>query len=393
MKRGQSISDPGLAGIITKFAIFLRGHGFRVFQTNIHDALASLKYINLFNRQDFYSTLRANLVNTDMEWSQFSHLFAQFWNTDTKNKRKNSDKAGSKQIPFIEDITEDEVLSKEDKGDSTSSDLSFEQKEEYLEGIGYSPVSRVEKKEISLLNEADIQVARLALKKMSEPFKIQRTRRTKKGLHSGCQIDFPNMMRKSLKFGGYPLELFFKEKRKRLRRLVIIADVSGSMERYASFVIPFILSIRGVGSKAEVFVFSTSLTRVTHLVKHLDIKRSLERITKEMPNWSGGTRIGFSLKQFNQWGDGSLVNKRSVIIILSDGWDLGSKGILKREMETLNRKAHSIIWLNPILNDPDLQRMCKGMQIALPFIDHLIPVNNLEGLKKAGRVISKVLLH
>jgi len=393
MKKEQNIFNPGLAGIIVKFAIFLKAHGFKVFQSNIYDALISLSHINLFNKHDLFFALRANLVNTDMEWSQFSHLFNEFWDMYGKSQENGLSKRKSKQFPFIEDTPNNDPFKKENKETRLSSSLPFEAKKQYLEGIGYSPISKVEKKEIGLLSDIDIQIAKLALKRIAEPFRIQRTRRTKKGLRSGCCIDFPNIMRKSLRFEGYPLELFFKEKRKRLRKLVIIADVSGSMERYASFVIPFILSIRGAGSRAEVFVFSTSLTRITHIIKHLDLEKTLNRISEEVPNWAGGTRIGFSLNQFNQWDGGSLVNKRSVIIILSDGWDLGSKELLRREMEILNRKVYSIIWLNPILNDPNLQRMCKGMQIALPYIDYLIPVNNLEGLKRVGKLISRLIVH
>lgn len=392
MKKGLNLFNPGLAGIIAKFALFLKAHGFKVFQSNIHDALLSLNYVNIFNKQDFFYTLRANLVNTDREWSLFPHLFNEFWNTHIRNKKKNKNKERSEQIPVIEEVLSNGALKEEEKKINALSELPSEMEAQHLEGIGYSPISKIEKKEISLLNDEDVQVARLALKNMVEPFRIQRTRRTKKGLHSGGQIDFSTMMRRSIKFEGYPVEIFFKEKRKRLKRIVIIADVSGSMERYASFVIPFILSIRGVGSKAEVFVFSTSLTRITHIVRHLDLDKTLNKISEEVSNWSGGTRIGFSLRQFNQWAGGDLVNKRSVIIILSDGWDLGSKELLRREMEILSEKAYSIIWLNPILGDPDLQWMCKGMQIAFPYIDHLIPVNNLEGLKRAAKLISRLII-
>jgi len=111
-----------------------------------------------------------------------------------------------------------------------------------------------------------------------------------------------------------------------------------------------------------------------------------------VPNWSGGTRIGYSLRQFNQQ-NGQLINKRAIVVILSDGWDLGSKELLKKEMERLRSRVHSIIWLNPIMNDPDLSRMCKGMQVALPYLDYAIPVNNLEALRRVAKVISRLVIH
>ncbi len=390
MRKGRSIfNNYGLAGEVAKFADFLRENGFRVFQSSIQDALVSLKSINLFNKADFFAALRANLVKTDMEWTLFPRLFDEFWGFYINKKNKNIKK---KILPFIEDVSNNGEEGTNKQNARTLYKSLFKEEKQYFEGVGYSPISRVKKKEISLFSDSDVQVARLALKKMAEPFKTYRSRRMRKGHYSGNNLDFVRIMRKSLKYDGVPFELFFKEKKKKLRRLLIIADVSGSMERYASFVIPFILSIRGAGSKAEVFVFSTSLTRVTHIVKHLNIEKALQKISEDVPNWAGGTRIGYSLKQFNKLKSG-LIDKRSVVVILSDGWDLGSKELLRREIEVLSKRVHSIIWLNPILNDPNLNKMCKGMIVALPYVDHLLPVNNLEDLKRVGRLISRLILH
>ncbi len=189
------------------------------------------------------------------------------------------------------------------------------------------------------------------------------------------------------------MELFYRAKKRRLKRLVILADVSGSMDRYARFVMPFLLGLRGAGSRAEVFVFSTSLTCITSLIKHLDIDKALLRISEEVPNWSGGTRIGFSLHQFNQGRGAQLINSRTVVVIMSDGWDLGGKELLKREMAAISRKAHCVIWLNPLAGDPDYRPVCQGMRIALPYVDHFLPADSLESLKRVGRVLSNVMVH
>jgi uncharacterized protein with von Willebrand factor type A (vWA) domain len=206
-------------------------------------------------------------------------------------------------------------------------------------------------------------------------------------------MDFRRVMRKSLKGGGIPLELFYKEKKRRLKRLVILADVSGSMDRYARFVMPFLLGMKGVGSRAEVFVFSTSLSCITSLIKHLSIDKALKRISEEVPDWSGGTRIGYSLHQFIQTRGAQLLNKKTVVVIMSDGWDLGGKELLKREMAVINRKAHSVIWLNPLAGDPEYRPVCQGMRIALPFIDYFLPADSLESLKRVGKLLSKVMVH
>jgi uncharacterized protein with von Willebrand factor type A (vWA) domain len=386
----QKTGPPGLAGEVVGFADFLKGRGLKVFQSSVHDALRSLKEIDLSKRQDFFASLRANLINTDVEWVQFADLFEKFWH----RKNKESKEPDMTLQPPEREI--DKVLS-----DAESlPDINAEQsaptedtdKREWLEGVAYSPVSTVEKKDLGNFDKGDIQVAQLALKKIMEPFRIDISRRSRRSRKSG-DMDLRRIMRKSLKNEGIPMELFFKEKKKRLKRLVILADVSGSMDRYARFVMPFMLGLRGVGSRAEVFVFSTSLTPVTLIIRHLSFEKALERIAHEVPEWSGGTRIGYSLHQFNQAHGRRLVSQRTVVVILSDGWDLGGKELLRREMEALARKAHTVIWLNPLAGDPDYQPVCQGMRIALSYVDYFLPADSLQSLKQVGKLLSRVMIH
>jgi len=386
----EKIGPPGLAGEVVGFADFLKGHGFKVFQSGVHDALRSLEEIDLSKRQDFFTSLRANLINTDVEWIQFADLFEKFW-----HRRNNELKEpGMPHRPPEREI--DKVLSDAeslpDMDTEQSAPTEDTDKREWLEGVAYSPVSTVEKKDLGNFDKGDIQVAQLALKKITEPFRIDISRRSRRTRKSG-DMDFRRIMRKSLKNDGFPMELFFKEKKKRLKRLVILADVSGSMDRYAQFVMPFMLGLRGVGSRAEVFVFSTSLTPVTFIIRHLSFEKALERIARDVPEWSGGTRIGYSLHQFNQTHGHRLVSQRTVVVILSDGWDLGGKELLRREMDALTRKAHTVIWLNPLAGDPDYQPVCQGMRIALSYVDYFLPADSLQSLKQVGRLLSRVIIH
>jgi hypothetical protein len=384
-------TDPaGLAGEVVRFADFLKGRGFKVFQSGVHDALRSLEKIDLSKRQDFFASLRANLINTDMEWVQFTDLFEEFWS----QKNKESKEHGMPHPPPEQETRKvlSDTESLPDINPEQSAPMEDTDKKEWLEGVAYSPVSTVEKKDLGNFGKGDIQVAQLALKKIMEPYRIDISRRTRKSRKSG-DMDFRRIMRKSLKNEGFPMELFFKEKKKRLKRLVVLADVSGSMDRYAQFVMPFMLGLRGVGSRAEVFVFSTSLTPVTFIIRHLSFEKALKRIAREVPEWSGGTRIGYSLHQFNQAHGHRLASQRTVVVILSDGWDLGGKELLRREMEALARKAHTVIWLNPLAGDPDYQPVCQGMRIALSYVDYFLPADSLQSLKQVGRLLSKVMIH
>ncbi|MCG6881143.1 MAG: VWA domain-containing protein [Deltaproteobacteria bacterium] len=381
----------GLAGKMIAFAAFLRDRGFRVFQSGVYDALRAVQTIGLEDRSDFFFCLRSILTTTDLEWVQFQSLFDEFWATVDEEPEGEKD-APRKSDPNARNNGEGEGRQLPAESEPVTGDTLSTEKE-WLEGIAYSPiVSVVEKKDLSRFNQADVQVASLALKKMVAPFQVDRSRRLRRTKKSGG-MDFQRIIRKSLKTGGIPFELFFKRKKLRLKRLVILADVSGSMDRYAQFVMPFLLGLRGIGSRAEVFVFSTTLTSITFSIRHMNFEKVLSHMAQEVPDWSGGTRIGFSLHQFNEKHAQRLLNQRTVVVVLSDGWDLGAKDLLKREMAQISRKCHTVIWLNPLAGDPDYEPLCRGMNTALPYVDHFMAADSLQSLKRVGRLLSRVMVH
>jgi uncharacterized protein with von Willebrand factor type A (vWA) domain len=269
-------------------------------------------------------------------------------------------------------------------------DLLAPGKKESLEGTLYSPVALFEKRDLSQFERGDIQVAHLILKNMMACFRVAESRRFRRSKRTG-DMDFRLILKRSLKVEGLPLNLYYRRRKKRLKKLVILADVSGSMDRYVRFLMPFLLGLRGIGSQPEVFVFSTSLSRITFFVRKLPVEKALSRISCEVPDWSGGTRIGESLQQFHvRYGQRHL-NKRTVVVIMSDGWDLGARSLLQKEMQTLSGKVHSVIWLNPLAGDPEYRPLCRGMQAVLPYVDHLLAADSLQSLRKVGRVLSKVM--
>jgi uncharacterized protein with von Willebrand factor type A (vWA) domain len=378
----------GIAGEVTEFACFLKARGYKVFQSGILDSLRSLRHIPLSSRGDFFNVLRVNLASNDIEWSQFSSLFEEFFKAREEEQQNEPNLPTDGVCERTEGTLEDSVL--EARADVCVDTDDGEKGQ--MEGVAYSPIPRLEKKDLCSFDGKDVQAAQLALKRMTALFHLSLARRLKRSGKQG-NMDFRRVMRKSLKGGGLPLELFFREKRKRLKRLVILADVSGSMDRYARFVMPFLLGLRGSGSRAEVFVFSTTLSRITPLIRHLSLDKALERISREVPDWSGGTRIGFSLHQFNQAHGSQLLSRRTVVVVMSDGWDLGGKELLRREMAAISGQAHCVIWLNPLAGDPDYRPVCQGMQIALPYIDHFLPADSLQSLQRVGKILSNVMIH
>ncbi|MFH1351582.1 MAG: VWA domain-containing protein [Pseudomonadota bacterium] len=388
LSRLQARRDVSLTKRLILFSSFLKDHGFKVFSSSMLDSLKGLEVIDFSNREDFFYVLRANLVTTDAEWELFGELFEQFWQG----------------IEDGESEEEEDTLEREEKDDGDlvpefQLEMSHHQgpsgappEKEAMEAATYSPVSSLERKNLAQVDKKDIQYALLVLKSIISPFRISLTRRYKRSRRPE-DLDFRRILKKSLKTEGIPFEIFYRKKRKRLKRLVVLADVSGSMDRYARFVMPFIMGLKGVGSKADLFVFSTTLTPLSSILRRFTFDGALEKISREVTDWSGGTRIGYSLHQFNQRYGERLINKRTIVVIMSDGWDLGGRELLKREMEILSIGAHSVIWLNPLAGDPEYRPICQGMQTSLPYIDYFLPADSLQSLKKVGRTLTKVMSH
>lgn len=378
----------GLAEQVILFSRFLKRRGFKVFSSNVVDALRGLEEAGVGDRRHFFNILRANFVSTDVEWKLFNELFEEFWQGALKEP-ETREESRTEGLPEGRDDTVPErtiEAVREDKGDQ-----GVKSEKEMLEGALYSPVALLEKRDLSCFDRRDIQIAQLILKTMMFPFRLSTARRWKRSRRPG-DIHFRLILKKSLKAGGIPVELFYRRKKKRLKKLVILVDVSGSMDRYARFVMPFILGLRGVGSRADVYVFSTSLTPITRFVRKLSLEKALDMISEAVPDWSGGTRIGDSLREFNERFGAKHLNKKTIAVIMSDGWDLGAKNVLKREMATLARRVHAVLWLNPLAGDPQYRPLCRGMQTVLPYVDYLLPADSLQSLRKVGRTLSRVML-
>jgi uncharacterized protein with von Willebrand factor type A (vWA) domain len=381
------MGEPDLAERVIVFSRYLRDRGFKVFPSTISDSLSSLDLTDISLREDFKAVLRANLVTSEAEWKLFDPLFEAFWGErEGEEKRDERPKKCSGE--------DQEVLTAEASPDALADrNIRVDQlpHKKTLEGTTYSPVEVLRRKDLAQFEKGDIQLAQLILKNLISPFRIEVTRRFKRSKRPGY-IDFRRVLRKGLKSEGHPFELFYRKKKKRLKRVVILADVSGSMDRYFRFVMPFIMGLKGVGSKAEVFVFSTSLTSITPILRRYPLDKVLQMISREVPDWSGGTRIGYSLHQFNDHHGARLLNRRTVVVIMSDGWDLGARDLLKREMETLSQKTHCVMWLNPLAGDPEYKPVCRGMQTALPYLDYFLPADSLESLKRVGKTLSKMMV-
>ncbi len=215
------------------------------------------------------------------------------------------------------------------------------------------------------------------------------TRRERQG--GKDRLDLRRTLRTSFRHGGEILSWEGREKRRKPRPLVVIADISGSMERYTRILLHFVYGLtQGLGQRVEVFAFGTRLTRLSRHLRDRDIERALSGVSRAVSDWSGGTRIGDSLRSFNyDWGR-RVLGGGAVVLLISDGWDRGEPEILDAEMARLRRTSHRLIWLNPLLGSPEYEPLTRGMQTALPHVDDFLPVHNLASLESLARHLEKL---
>ena len=198
------------------------------------------------------------------------------------------------------------------------------------------------------------------------------------------------MVRASLATGGDPLERPYRARVERNRKLVLICDVSGSMERYSRALLLFLHAAHGSGRGVETFAFGTRLTRLTPELEARDPEAALDAASARVVDWSGGTRIGASLKHFNDlWGRRALT-RGAVVVILSDGWERDDAALVGREMARLARQAFAVVWVNPLKGHPEFQPLAGGMQAALPYIDRFLPGHDVASLEELAAALAGI---
>jgi hypothetical protein len=218
-----------------------------------------------------------------------------------------------------------------------------------------------------------------------EPRRTRRTVRTAQGE----LIDLRRTIRQNLRHGGELLRLAHKERKLKRRPVVLLCDISGSMERYSRVLLQFIYVVTSRLDRVESFVFSTRLTRITRQLRRRNIDDALREASAVVHDWAGGTRIGEAIKIFNYEWARRVLNQGAIVMIISDGWDRGDIALLEREMDRLHRSCHRLIWLNPLLGAADYQPLVRGIKAALPHIDNFLPVHNLASLEQLADLLAE----
>jgi uncharacterized protein with von Willebrand factor type A (vWA) domain len=221
------------------------------------------------------------------------------------------------------------------------------------------------------------------LRRLIEKLRWQMSRRITRrrtNARRGDLLHMRRILRESARHQGIALRLAWQRRKIKQRPLVLIADISGSMEKYARLLLQFLYSATHGLRRVECFVFGTRLTRITPQLQLRNIDRSVDQAAREVVDWAGGTRIGESLQSFNRrWGRRAL-GRGAVVLLISDGWDQGQPELLARELRFLQHRCHRLIWLNPLAGRATYQPLVGGMQAALKYIDDFLPIDNFQRL-------------
>ena len=369
-----------LTTAVLRFGHMLRASGMPLTIGEMMDGVRALDAVDLLDRQDVYLALRTTLVARYEEFPIFDRCFETFWRFQAEEGQELEGLTGPATPAIPEEHAGDSGAEAAQKKVSVALEGWEEQgddDEEPLEVPGVSEKEILMDQDFSSFPVEDLdEVARLTI--LIAKRLARRIGRRKRPTRRGGVIDMRRSIRANL-MKGEIIELRRRERRRRKVRLVLLCDVSGSMDLYSRFLLQFLYALQNVFGRVETFTFSTRLTRVTEHLKGASYRTALARLT-EVRDFSGGTRIGESLQEFNaRWG--SMVNRHTIVLLLSDGWDTGEPDILANEMLTIKRKAGRLIWLNPLLGNPSYEPLTRGMAAALPLVDHFAAAHNLASLR------------
>jgi Protein containing von Willebrand factor type A (vWA) domain len=387
----SSVRGQGTLPNLLAFGRALKELGVKVSLSQVIDVSRAVEFVDLADKGDFRALLRSNLISQKEDFPVFDMLFDCFWREQSYERvpMETLEIQGTPTESGAQEGGDEEGLEEAVAETVATENVPLENLDEFSVPT-YSPQELLNRKDFSEMGVEESRAIARAILLIATKIATQISRRKKLG-RKGNVVDPRWTMRKNMKYGGEIIDLVNRKRRIKKTRVVLLCDVSGSMDCYSRFLIQFMYGLQNELWGVETFVFSTSLSRITHLIRTKDIANALEKISGNIVGWSGGTNIGRSLHTFNRNFAPSMVTHRTVVVIISDGWDRGDVSLLEREMQDLKRRCKKIIWLNPLLASDNYEPLCKGMQAALPYLDLFLSVHNVNSLIALGRTLQKMV--
>ena len=361
--------------IAVAFSRVLRSAGITTPIGNVLTFVEALGKVGINDRDNVYWAGRSTLLRRPEDIALYNKAFAVFWERRTSQTIEQDE-----QLIRINIEIDDET----DGTDDGSSQDADDEGESIT--IRFSSVETLRKKDFATYSVDELHLAQdlmSQLRLVGSPRNSFRMRSTAKG----SRPDLRRTVRSSLRSGGEPIRRHWQENDERLRRLILLLDVSGSMEPYARALLRFVQAAVAGRQKVEAFAIGTRLTRVTRELGSRDPDKALKLAAERVVDWSGGTRLGECIRNFNdEWGVRGMA-RGAIVVVLSDGWDRGDPELLSQQMQRLHRVSHSLIWVNPLKVSPGYAPLARGMAAALPHVDHFVEGHSIEAMEELTRVI------
>ena len=390
--KSEGSIGPGARRRLAGFARTLRDNGFKVGLAETRDALAVLVSPAATRPSTLKPALRALFAGTRSDWERFDEIFDAFWGGRGMRRiqaLQGSPPAGNAaSLQRRLDAASQPPLGLPDHverragGDSDASPGGRREGASRAENLAQADVRHiVDPDEIAKVHAL---AARLARTMRARLVRREQARRR------GRRLDIRRTIHRSVSKGGTPVDLVWRRRRVKPLRLIVLLDASGSMNLYTAFFVRFLHGVVDAFREAEAFVFHTRLAHVSPSLRDRDVARAVERLGLMAQGIGGGTRIGESLATFNRWHARRVINSRTAVMIVSDGYDTGEPERLAGEMRRLRRRCRRIIWLNPLLGWQSFSPQARGMQAALPHVDLFAPAHNLESLAALEPYLARI---
>lgn len=383
---------PRLHEAIAGFGRFVRQAGCNVGTGEILAAVEAASCIEVTRREDFKSALRATLVSSQKLIPAFDQLFDLYWRNPDRLERVSDilrklyeSRLAQAELDQMRRRRAEELRRRVNSLEEASEGREGDEQAGTV--LMYSPEEVLREKRFDAYTEEELAEAKKFLDGWRWEFGTRRVRR----LRPGSTRHRLNL-RKTIRENIFPtqdfVQLSWRERRTKPRPLVVLCDISGSMEPYTRILMHFAYVLHTVHSRLEAFTFGTRLTRITHYLRRKDVSDVMELVGASVKDWSGGTRIGESLEAFNLLWARRLLGRGAVVVVISDGWDTGDVRKLGREMDRLHKSCHRLIWLNPNLGFEGFQPLTSGLLAIMPHVDDFLSVHNLNCLAALGKVLA-----
>lgn len=383
-------SSQHLLSHAVRFSRELRSAGVSVSPAQTAVFAQSLSAVNLLEPREFCDAARLCLISKREDLARFEAAFTKFWR-DLGLGGVPDELLGNLRLPPPKKPSQrpGEVR---DTGAPEKRDPNAQPQTVIDRALTFSVDEVLKTKRFDRMDAAELEQAKRAIERFEWRIKPRRTRRLEAAGGRGERLDVRGTVRASLRSHGEFMRLKRKSRASKPRDIVVLCDVSGSMERFARLLLHFVhaLTQGRVKYRVESFAFGTRLTRITKALERRSVDDALREVGATVNDWSGGTRIGDSLSGFNRGAAKRVLGRGAVVLLISDGWDQGEPSVLAQAVERLQKTSHRLIWLNPLIGTAGYRAQTRGLLAALPFVDDFLPIDNLKSLSELAQHLSNL---